>query len=102
MLCQFTLCLKDNHTIFVFQGCLLKLRTWFARNYLSTGAGVVTMFIIQVQYIQLSYFSHYKAYEDNPTHMVKTLRHVSPHTTYQLMMSKQVMSNSYHTREDLM
>nr|XP_033475191.1 uncharacterized protein LOC117252429 isoform X2 [Epinephelus lanceolatus] len=29
------------------EGCLLKLRNWFARNYLSTGAGVVTMFIIQ-------------------------------------------------------
>ncbi|KAM8748372.1 tetraspanin-4-like isoform 2-T3 [Acanthopagrus schlegelii] len=29
------------------EGCLLKLRNWSARNYLSTGAGVVTMFIIQ-------------------------------------------------------
>ncbi|CAN9512795.1 unnamed protein product [Ophioblennius macclurei] len=29
------------------QGCLDVLRDWFARNYLSTGAGVVTMFIIQ-------------------------------------------------------
>ncbi|KAG8011636.1 Leukocyte surface antigen CD53, partial [Nibea albiflora] len=29
-------------------GCLQKLRDWFARNYLSTGAGVVTMFIIQM------------------------------------------------------
>ncbi|KAG7234953.1 hypothetical protein INR49_003473 [Caranx melampygus] len=29
------------------EGCLFKLRNWFARNYLSTGAGVVTMFIIQ-------------------------------------------------------
>lgn len=29
------------------QGCLVVLRDWFARNYLSTGAGVITMFIIQ-------------------------------------------------------
>lgn len=29
------------------EGCLEKLRDWFAHNYLSTGAGVVTMFIIQ-------------------------------------------------------
>lgn len=29
------------------QGCLEILRDWFARNYLSTGAGVITMFIIQ-------------------------------------------------------
>nr|XP_046242069.1 tetraspanin-9-like isoform X2 [Scatophagus argus] len=29
------------------EGCLVKLRDWFTRNYLSTGAGVVTMFIIQ-------------------------------------------------------
>ncbi|XP_029961394.1 leukocyte surface antigen CD53-like [Salarias fasciatus] len=29
------------------QGCLDVLRDWFARNYLSTGAGVITMFIIQ-------------------------------------------------------
>uniref|UniRef100_A0A8D0CUU8 Tetraspanin n=1 Tax=Sander lucioperca TaxID=283035 RepID=A0A8D0CUU8_SANLU len=29
------------------EGCLVKLRNWFARNYLNTGAGVVTMFIIQ-------------------------------------------------------
>lgn len=29
------------------EGCLEKLRDWFARNYRSTGAGVVTMFIIQ-------------------------------------------------------
>ncbi|KAM3868293.1 leukocyte surface antigen CD53-like [Diretmus argenteus] len=29
------------------EGCHKKLRDWFARNYLSTGAGVVTMFIIQ-------------------------------------------------------
>lgn len=32
----------------MFQGCLEKLRNWFAGNYVSTGAGVVTMFIIQV------------------------------------------------------
>ncbi|KAM8726031.1 leukocyte surface antigen CD53-like isoform 4-T6 [Acanthopagrus schlegelii] len=31
------------------EGCLLKLRNWSARNYLSTGAGVVTMFIIQLE-----------------------------------------------------
>ncbi|XP_061905524.1 leukocyte surface antigen CD53-like isoform X4 [Entelurus aequoreus] len=29
------------------EGCLYKLRDWFAGNYHSTGAGVVTMFIIQ-------------------------------------------------------
>ncbi|XP_067432356.1 leukocyte surface antigen CD53-like [Thunnus thynnus] len=29
------------------EGCLVKLRDWFAGNYRSTGAGVVTMFIIQ-------------------------------------------------------
>lgn len=29
------------------EGCLLKLREWFSRNYRSTGAGVVTMFILQ-------------------------------------------------------
>lgn len=29
------------------EGCLVKLRDWFSRNYLSTGAGVLTMFIIQ-------------------------------------------------------
>ncbi|XP_069557565.1 leukocyte surface antigen CD53-like isoform X2 [Brachyistius frenatus] len=29
------------------EGCVNKLKEWFARNYLSTGAGVVTMFIIQ-------------------------------------------------------
>lgn len=29
------------------EGCHMKLRNWFARNFLSTGAGVVTMFIIQ-------------------------------------------------------
>uniref|UniRef100_H3BXZ1 Tetraspanin n=1 Tax=Tetraodon nigroviridis TaxID=99883 RepID=H3BXZ1_TETNG len=30
------------------EGCLGKLKNWFASNFLSTGAGVVTMFIIQV------------------------------------------------------
>ncbi|XP_068167173.1 leukocyte surface antigen CD53-like isoform X2 [Antennarius striatus] len=30
------------------EGCAVKLRNWFARNYVSTGAGVVTMFIIQL------------------------------------------------------
>ncbi|XP_034026908.1 leukocyte surface antigen CD53-like [Thalassophryne amazonica] len=29
------------------EGCLVKLKNWFSRNYLSTGSGVVTMFIIQ-------------------------------------------------------
>ncbi|KAM9392507.1 leukocyte surface antigen CD53-like [Pholidichthys leucotaenia] len=29
------------------EGCLDKLRDWFASNYLSTGAGVVSMFILQ-------------------------------------------------------
>uniref|UniRef100_A0A667XNA7 Tetraspanin n=1 Tax=Myripristis murdjan TaxID=586833 RepID=A0A667XNA7_9TELE len=29
------------------EGCHIKLRNWFAGNFLSTGAGVVTMFIIQ-------------------------------------------------------
>ncbi|XP_036390133.1 leukocyte surface antigen CD53-like [Megalops cyprinoides] len=29
------------------EGCHLKLRNWFARNFLSTGAGVVSMFILQ-------------------------------------------------------
>ncbi|XP_020796459.2 leukocyte surface antigen CD53 [Boleophthalmus pectinirostris] len=29
------------------EGCVVKLRDWFAHNYRSTGAGVVTMFIIQ-------------------------------------------------------
>ncbi|KAM9744543.1 leukocyte surface antigen CD53-like [Menidia menidia] len=29
------------------EGCLIKLRDWFAGNYLSTASGVVTMFIIQ-------------------------------------------------------
>ncbi|XP_034397735.1 leukocyte surface antigen CD53-like [Cyclopterus lumpus] len=29
------------------EGCLVKLRDWFSRNYRSTGAGVVTMFILQ-------------------------------------------------------
>ncbi|KAF3851584.1 hypothetical protein F7725_013356, partial [Dissostichus mawsoni] len=38
------------------EGCLVKLRDWFASNYVSTGAGVVTLFIIQVQYIQSSSF----------------------------------------------
>ncbi|XP_054466134.1 leukocyte surface antigen CD53-like [Anoplopoma fimbria] len=29
------------------EGCLVKLSDWFSRNYRSTGAGVVTMFILQ-------------------------------------------------------
>ncbi|XP_008334279.1 leukocyte surface antigen CD53-like [Cynoglossus semilaevis] len=30
------------------EGCLFLLKDWFSRNYLSTGAGVITMFIIQL------------------------------------------------------
>ncbi|XP_035514914.1 leukocyte surface antigen CD53-like [Morone saxatilis] len=44
-------CTKDPCNILLQsnwqEGCLVKVRDWFARNYLSTGAGVVTMFIIQ-------------------------------------------------------
>ncbi|CDQ71007.1 unnamed protein product [Oncorhynchus mykiss] len=29
------------------EGCHMKLRNWFARNFLSTGAGVVSLFILQ-------------------------------------------------------
>ncbi|XP_076023613.1 leukocyte surface antigen CD53-like [Genypterus blacodes] len=29
------------------EGCLVILRDWFSRNYLSTGAGIITMFILQ-------------------------------------------------------
>ncbi|KAM6965352.1 leukocyte surface antigen CD53-like, partial [Aplochiton taeniatus] len=32
------------------EGCLIILRNWFAKNFLSTGAGVVCLFIIQVRY----------------------------------------------------
>ncbi|XP_072289486.1 leukocyte surface antigen CD53 [Eucyclogobius newberryi] len=39
-------CLAANYTIWD-EGCVLKLRDWFAHNYRSTGSGVVTMFIIQ-------------------------------------------------------
>lgn len=39
------------------QGCLGKLKNWFASNFLSTGAGVVTMFIIQVQNIWRCFLS---------------------------------------------
>ncbi|XP_034451740.1 leukocyte surface antigen CD53-like [Hippoglossus hippoglossus] len=44
-------CVKDPCSIpiqtYWQEGCLLKLTDWFARNYLNTAAGVVTMFIIQ-------------------------------------------------------
>lgn len=36
------------------EGCLMKLKDWFSRNYLSTGAGVVTMFIIQFVCISIT------------------------------------------------
>ncbi|TKS78056.1 hypothetical protein D9C73_013118 [Collichthys lucidus] len=39
--------IRDDFDAVQHLGCLHKLRDWFARNYLSTGAGVVTMFIIQ-------------------------------------------------------
>ncbi|KAM7392134.1 hypothetical protein PAMP_022767 [Pampus punctatissimus] len=46
-----TCCTKDPCNILPQtnwqEGCLMKLQDWFARNYRSTGAGVVTMFIIQ-------------------------------------------------------
>ncbi|XP_031733210.1 leukocyte surface antigen CD53-like isoform X1 [Anarrhichthys ocellatus] len=44
------------------EGCLVKLKDWFSRNYRSTGAGVVTMFILQVR---TSYFPHCEAQRDN-------------------------------------
>ncbi|XP_022076306.1 leukocyte surface antigen CD53-like [Acanthochromis polyacanthus] len=44
--CTIDPCNNPNHPNWE-EGCLEKLRDWFARNYLSTGAGVVTMFIIQ-------------------------------------------------------
>ncbi|XP_077457367.1 leukocyte surface antigen CD53-like isoform X2 [Stigmatopora argus] len=39
-------CNSLNHSNWQ-EGCHLKLRNWFAGNYRSTGAGVVTLFIIQ-------------------------------------------------------
>ncbi|XP_010744050.1 leukocyte surface antigen CD53-like [Larimichthys crocea] len=51
-------CTKDPCNTVPFtswqEGCLHKLRDWFARNYLSTGAGVVTMFIIQFICLSIS------------------------------------------------
>uniref|UniRef100_A0A3Q2UQH8 Tetraspanin n=1 Tax=Fundulus heteroclitus TaxID=8078 RepID=A0A3Q2UQH8_FUNHE len=41
------------------EGCLVKLRNWFASNYLSTASGVVTMFMIQVRFIQHSRFKNH-------------------------------------------
>ncbi|KAM9822794.1 leukocyte surface antigen CD53-like [Syngnathus typhle] len=38
--------MKENRWLLI-SGCLIKLRDWFAGNYRSTGAGVVTLFIIQ-------------------------------------------------------
>ncbi|XP_062274041.1 leukocyte surface antigen CD53-like [Scomber scombrus] len=44
-------CKKDPCNVVNFsswqEGCLVKLKDWFAHNYRSTGCGVVTMFIIQ-------------------------------------------------------
>lgn len=44
-------CIKDPCNVANFtvwdEGCLVKVRDWFAHNYRSTGSGVVTMFIIQ-------------------------------------------------------
>ncbi|KAM7018850.1 leukocyte surface antigen CD53-like [Tautogolabrus adspersus] len=44
------------------EGCVDKLKNWFASNYLSTGAGVVTMFIIQFICLSISIplFCHFK------------------------------------------
>ncbi|CAJ1068756.1 leukocyte surface antigen CD53-like isoform X1 [Xyrichtys novacula] len=44
------------------EGCVDKLKNWFAGNYLSTGAGVVTMFIIQVICLSITIplFCHFK------------------------------------------
>ncbi|XP_047236481.1 leukocyte surface antigen CD53-like isoform X2 [Girardinichthys multiradiatus] len=39
--------IKDDLDAVQFLGCLVKLRNWFASNYLSTASGVVTMFMIQ-------------------------------------------------------
>ncbi|XP_077376846.1 leukocyte surface antigen CD53-like [Festucalex cinctus] len=39
-------CTSPIHTNWQ-EGCLVKLKNWFAENYRSTGAGVVTLFIIQ-------------------------------------------------------
>ncbi|KAM9858482.1 leukocyte surface antigen CD53-like [Aulostomus maculatus] len=53
-------CDTQNHTVWK-EGCLMKLRNWFAGNYLSTGAGVVTMFIIQFSCLcfTISIFCHF-------------------------------------------
>ncbi|XP_034548432.1 leukocyte surface antigen CD53-like isoform X2 [Notolabrus celidotus] len=44
------------------EGCVDKLKNWFASNYLSTGAGVVTMFIIQFICLSITVplFCHFK------------------------------------------
>ncbi|XP_041854446.1 leukocyte surface antigen CD53-like [Melanotaenia boesemani] len=44
------------------EGCLVKLRYWFAHNYLSTASGVVTMFIIQFVCLSITIplFCHFK------------------------------------------
>lgn len=44
------------------EGCLDKLKDYFARNYLSTGAGVITMFIIQFVCLSVTIplFCHFK------------------------------------------
>ncbi len=78
---------KDNPANFVFQGCLVKLQNWFARNFLSTGAGVVTMFIIQVQHTQ-------NALIIQPFN--QTFRLVA-HTNFHFLMSKQGCSLNFQT-----
>ncbi|XP_068594848.1 leukocyte surface antigen CD53-like [Brachionichthys hirsutus] len=45
-------CSQDPCDVFIHanwqEGCVVKLRNWFAGNYLSTGAGVLAMFCIQL------------------------------------------------------
>ncbi|XP_008415540.1 leukocyte surface antigen CD53-like isoform X1 [Poecilia reticulata] len=44
------------------EGCLVKLRNWFASNYLSTASGVVTMFMIQFMCLSVTVplFCHFR------------------------------------------
>ncbi|XP_013880502.1 leukocyte surface antigen CD53 [Austrofundulus limnaeus] len=37
------------------EGCVVKLRDWFAGNYLSTASGVVTMFMIQFACLSITF-----------------------------------------------
>ncbi|KAM3611174.1 uncharacterized protein V6R79_014531 [Siganus canaliculatus] len=59
-------CTEDPCNTFPYptwqEGCVIKLRNWFARNYLSTGAGVVTMFIIQFVCLSITIpvFCHFR------------------------------------------